>query len=136
MFAVFVNQFVTRYGVCEKLLSDQGANYMSDLMNRINRKLGIKRLRTSAYHPACNGKAERTWRVVKACIAHFVNNAQDNWCQYLPFIRLASNAGWHRSINTSPAKVFFGRELRLEVDLLLPRDANPNANRPMTLHLN
>ena len=121
---VFVNQFVTRYGVCEKLLSDQGANYMSDLMNRINRKLGIKRLRTSAYHPACNGKAERTWRVVKACIAHFVNDAQDNWCQYLPFIRLASNAAWHRSINTSPAKVFFGRELRLPVDLLLPRDAN------------
>jgi len=69
-------------------------------------------------------QAGRTWRVVKACIAHFVNDAQDNWCQYSPFVRLASNAAWHRSINTSPAKVFLGRELRLPVDLLLPRDAN------------
>jgi len=96
--AELLNQFVMQYVVCEKLLSDQGDNYVSDLMTRINRKLGIKRLRTSTYHPACNGKAERTWRVAKACIAHLVNNVQDNWCQYLLFIRLASNAAWHRSI--------------------------------------
>ena len=55
----FVNEVVTRHGVPSKLLNDQGRNFEADLMKQVLSLLGVRKLRTSPYHPQTDGKVER-----------------------------------------------------------------------------
>ena len=49
----------TRVGIPEEVLSDQGANFMSALLEEVYLLLQIKRIRTSSYHPQTDGLVER-----------------------------------------------------------------------------
>lgn len=118
---IYVEEFVTRYGTPVNLLTDQGTNYMSDLMRKVNDMLEIRHKRTTPYHPGTNGQAERLIKVIKFCLAHVVNEQQRNWDSFLGFIRMAINQSWHATTNTSPAYVFFGRSMVTPTKLLLPR---------------
>lgn len=52
----FVKYILTRHGVPERLLTDQGRNFTSELFTTTCKILGIKKLRTTAYHPESNGR--------------------------------------------------------------------------------
>lgn len=54
----FIDNIVTRFGVPEKLLTDQGTNFCSKLMLEICKILGINKLKTSPYHLQANGLTE------------------------------------------------------------------------------
>ena len=41
----------SRLGIPEEILSDQGANFISKLMQDLYKLLGVKPIRTSPYHP-------------------------------------------------------------------------------------
>ena len=47
--------FITRHGVPEKVLTDQVTNFMSDLMATLYKQSGVTGIRTSAYRPQCDG---------------------------------------------------------------------------------
>ena len=49
----------SRTGVPEEILSDQGAQFMSNIMKEVSRLLSVKQLTTTPYHPQCNGLVER-----------------------------------------------------------------------------
>ena len=48
--------FICHYGFPEKIISDQGRNFESDLMCKI---AGVQKLHTTPYHPQGNGQCER-----------------------------------------------------------------------------
>ncbi|KAL5019661.1 hypothetical protein ScPMuIL_002553, partial [Solemya velum] len=49
----------SRVGVPKEILSDQGSNFMSDLMKELCRLLSIKKLSSTPYHPQTNGLVEK-----------------------------------------------------------------------------
>ena len=49
----------TRLGVPKEVLTDQGSNFLSSLMEELYRMLGTRHLKTSPYHPQTNGAVER-----------------------------------------------------------------------------
>jgi hypothetical protein len=51
----FVNNVVLINGVPETVLTDQGKNFQSELMNIMYKQYGITRLKTTAYRPQCDG---------------------------------------------------------------------------------
>ncbi|POM61690.1 LOW QUALITY PROTEIN: Gag-pol fusion protein [Phytophthora palmivora] len=54
-----LNEVVSRHGVPERLLSDQGSNFISDLARSLYETLGIKKVSGAAYHPQTQGLVER-----------------------------------------------------------------------------
>ena len=121
---IFVEEYITRYGVCENLLSDRGTNFLSELVSEVNRLLNINKKSTTPFHPATNSAVERVFRVVKTKLAHFCSReTQKDWDQYVPFIRYVINQSWHASTNYSPAYLFYGRPLLTPLKLLLPKSA-------------
>ena len=54
-----VENYFKYHGPPEMILSDQGANFMSNLLKQLYRLLKVTRLRTTAYKPSTNGKVER-----------------------------------------------------------------------------
>ena len=63
---VFVKNWVCRYGVPESIHSDQGQNFESNVFKEMCKLLQIKKTRTTAYYPQCNGQVENFHQTLKA----------------------------------------------------------------------
>lgn len=61
---VFFSGWIARFGVPEKIITDQGRLFESNLFTAFTNILGI-RARTTPYHPQSNGKVERFYRTLK-----------------------------------------------------------------------
>ena len=60
-----LRHWVSRFGTPQDITTDQGPQFTSQLWTELMSLLGIKPLRTTAYHPQCNGMVERVHRVLK-----------------------------------------------------------------------
>ena len=49
------DKFIVHYGLPEKILTDQGRNFESDLLKALCEIAQVKKIRTSGYHPQTNG---------------------------------------------------------------------------------
>ena len=62
---ILVSSVFSRCGPPTVLHSDQGRNFDSTLMYEIYQLMGIKKTRTTAYHPQCDGLVERQNRTLQ-----------------------------------------------------------------------
>ena len=74
-----------RMGVPDEILTDQGPNFMSALLEEVYRLLQITRIRTTPYHPQTDGLVER----FKAMLKKFVSRNQKDWDEYLLYLLFA-----------------------------------------------
>jgi len=127
-----LDNFICRFGVPRVLLSDQGRQFESALFKELCVILGIKKTRTSPYHPQCNGMVERYNRTLCQMLAAYVDNKPENWDQYLSLTSMAYRASEHTSSGFTPNKLMLGREVILPTDLLVgktPDEAPKNLPR-------
>ena len=117
----FIQSIILQYGVPEKVLTDQGTNFLSQLMDVLHQQLGIERLRTTAYRPCCDGMIERFNRTLGDMIACYVNKQPDKWDRFLPYATFAYNTAVHSSTGYTPFYLMFGREAREPNDVLPPQ---------------
>ena len=80
----FISGWVSRFGVPLKVITDRGAEFMSDLFSELSSLLGFHHIRTCSYHPNPNGIVERLHRTLKAAIMA----RKDNWYQSIPIVLL------------------------------------------------
>jgi transposase InsO family protein len=94
--------FYARYGITvQQLLTDNGGAYRSTIHAIACRALGVRHLRTRAYRPQTNGKAERFIRTLTAGWAHGAiyrssterTAALDGWLRYYNHQRKHSALG-------------------------------------------
>ena len=52
------DKFIVHYGLPEKILTDQGHNFESDLLRELCELAQVKKIRTSGYHSQINGQCE------------------------------------------------------------------------------
>ena len=62
------NSFFARVGAPEEILTDQGTNFTSQLMQEVHRLLHIKPIRTTPYHPLTDGLVERFNHTLKSML--------------------------------------------------------------------
>jgi hypothetical protein len=109
---------ICRHGVPDSILSDQGKNFQSNLLNELWELLDVHKLRTTPYHPECDGLSERFNRTLKSMITTFVtDDQQGTWDQYLPMLAFAYNTAVHCSTNTTPFEMIYGRQPKLPIDI-------------------
>ena len=53
------DMFIVHYGLPEKIMSDQGCNFESQLVADLCKLMGMQKIWTSLYHPQTNGQCER-----------------------------------------------------------------------------
>jgi transposase InsO family protein len=106
----FVDQVITRHGIPDRILTDQGRNFESDLMKKVMQLLGVKKVRTSPYHPQTDGQVERFNRTLKGILTSYVNDDHDDWDIHLQLALFAYRTSIHRSSGVSPFKAVYGRE--------------------------
>ena len=81
--------------------------------------LGIDKTRTTAYHPQSNSFIERYNHTLQSMLSKLIEGDQRNWDRALPIAMMAYRSSVHDSTGMSPARMLFGREIQLPIDLLL-----------------
>ena len=103
----------------EKLLSDQGVNFESNLLKQLCILIGTDKLHTSTYHAAGNGITERVNKVIKPNIAKYVNDDHDNWDLFLQMAISAYNNSYHSTIKMTPYEAQFGRKPVIVAEVIM-----------------
>lgn len=114
------NEYITRYGIFEIFLTDQGSNYCSDLIQELCKLLRVKKIKTTSFHCAANGKSERSHRWLESYLRLFTDADQLMWDELLPFSRIACNASQNTVFRIySPFYLMYGRDFEFPDTLKL-----------------
>ena len=113
---IFQDQFLFKYGICERLLTDRGTNLCSEYSENLYRSYGIKHLTTTAGHPECNGQVENFNKFVTTCVAIQGGVGKDHWDVCLAESVYAYNTSNNGSTKQSPYYLVFGVEPRGYLD--------------------
>jgi transposase InsO family protein len=115
----FVNEVIYVFGCPEKLLSDRGSQFTSGMFKRLMQRLGVDKIYTTAYHPPCNGQAERIMRFLAVCLRAYTEQfSHSDWDEYLPAIANACRIVFIDALKKSPYFILFGHEPTLPTDIL------------------
>lgn len=106
------------YGFPERIHSDQGANFESQLIQELLLIAGVKKSRTTAYHPMGNGVVERFNRTLGSMIRALPPRSKQKWPQMLQTLTFAYNCTAHESTGHAPFYLMYGRIPRLPVDMM------------------
>ena len=98
--------------------TDQGRNFEALLCKEVCRVLGIQKTRTCPFHPQSDGLVERLNRTILAALRANMENNQDEWDGFLPFVMSAYRSSAQASAGVTPNALMLGREANTPLDLL------------------
>ena len=104
-----LRHWVSRYGVPETLVTDQGRQFTSDLWAALTASLGITKKQTTAYHPQSNGMIERQHRTLKERLVSraTASGVGSGWMEHLPFILLGLRSSVRGDSACSPSDLLY-----------------------------
>ena len=97
-----VDELFLRFSPPDQLHSDQGAQFQSSLMTQVCILLGIRKTRTTAYHPQGDGLVERFNRTLLSMLATSAQQHPTLWDAYLPKLCFAYNTSEHPTTGYTP----------------------------------
>ena len=115
--SILLNEVIGRYGCPYDLHSDQGRNFESDIIRDLCKLLNIRKTRTSARRPQCNGQVERYNRTLIKMIRAYLKGEQNNWDVNLGCLAAAYRASVCESTGFTPNMLLLGREARKPYDV-------------------
>ena len=124
-----LRHWVSRFGTPQDITTDQGSQFTSTLWAELMSLLGIKALRTTSYHPQCNGMVERVHRVLKERLMSRSARASD-WMSNLPLVLLGIRSSTRDEGCITPAHLVYGGPLRLPGEYFLhtPGRSSPKSS--------
>ncbi|GFT25180.1 retrovirus-related Pol polyprotein from transposon 412 [Trichonephila clavipes] len=105
-----IEEVLLRYGIPRRLISDNGTQFVSAVMQQTCYLLNIHQSLIPVYHPQAN-PVERKNRDLKPRMAILVQDKHDCWSEKLPFIRFDLNTAKCETTGQTAAFLNFGTEL-------------------------
>ena len=91
-----------RYGVPKEILTDQGTNFTSQLLQVLYKLLGVKPIKTTPHHPQTDGLVERFNKTLKDLLRRTIQGEGREWEKYLPYVLFAYREVTQESTGFSP----------------------------------
>ena len=106
-----VSTVVFKSRFSEEILSDQGTNFMSQLLRELFNLLNIHPICTSPCHPQMDRLVERFNKTLKALLRKLVSKKGRNWERLLPYVLFACHEIPQSTIGFSPFELLYGQEV-------------------------
>jgi transposase InsO family protein len=92
------------------LQSDNGPEYVSDVIRNLLQLTGMEQRLISPYNPRADGKVERAIGVVMMVIKKMLHGTSKHWPLFVPFAQLSYNSKVSSLTLSSPFALMFARE--------------------------
>lgn len=122
------DHFIQHYSFPSRIHCDQGRNFESRVIRELCNLAGVKKSRTTPYHPQGNGQCERFNQTLLNMLGTLEDEKKINWKSYVAPLVHAYNATKHESTGYSPHFLMFGWHPRLAIDAFLGSDVNYSCN--------
>jgi transposase InsO family protein len=99
------------FGFPKILQSDNGSEFVNELIRFMMDSIKIDHRLISAYHPRANGAAENSVKNVKARMIKMMEGQTRDWDLYVPTAQLAINAKPSKLTESAPFALMFARKL-------------------------
>ena len=109
----------SRLGIPEEVLSDQGAQFISDCMKEVCKLLGVSQSTTTPYHPMCNGLVEKFNGTLKKMLRRLCSEQPKQWHRYINALLFAYREVPQDSTHFAPFELMYGRTVRGPMHILL-----------------
>jgi len=108
----------SRVGVPRQILSDQGSQFVSEVMKEVYRLLSIQHITSTPYHSQANGLVEKFNGTLKSMIKKLCLERPSDWDRYLEPALFAYREVKQDSLGFSPFELLYGRTVRGPMEIL------------------
>nr|CAE03902.2 OSJNBb0026I12.10 [Oryza sativa Japonica Group] len=119
----FIKGITARYGVPNRIITDNGTQFTSELFGDYCEDMGIKLCFASPAHPRSNGQVERAnaeiLRGLKTKTFNILKKHGDSWIEELPAVLWANRTTPSRATGETPFFLVYGAEAVLPSELTL-----------------
>jgi len=123
-----------RYGCANQILSDNGSQYVNQMIDELVKLIDTEHIRTLAYSHEENAIVERSNKEVVRHLRAMVfdKNISHIWSTCKPFIQRIINSSVDSSIGVSPSQLLFGNAIDLDRGILTPFENVDPDGRPLS----
>ena len=100
-----------RVGTPKQVLPDRGSQFTSTMMEEFLRLLSVREMRTTHYHPMCNGLCERFNGTLKKMLKRMATEQPKEWPQFITPLLFAYREVPQASLQFSPFELVYGRSI-------------------------
>ena len=111
------DNFIVHYGFPEKFFSDQGRNFVSELIQDLCKIAKVEKIKTTPYHPMSNGQCERFNKTLCDMLGTLSEEEKADWKSHISSMTHAYNCTKNASTGFSPYFLMYGRQPRLPIDV-------------------
>jgi transposase InsO family protein len=90
--------------------SDNGKEFVNELMSKVCDETHIDHRLITPYHPRANGLAERFVQTAKSSIYKLLQGREQDWARYVPQVQLFMNSKVATLHGSTPYSLMFGRK--------------------------
>ena len=112
------DKFIVHYGLPEKILTDQGHNFESNLLKALCEIDQVKKMRTSGYYPETNGQCEHFNATLISMLSTLPKKPKSTWREQVPTLVHAYNCTKNSATGFHPYYLLFGCKPHLPIDLI------------------
>ena len=98
------------FGIPKILQSDNGSEFVNDILRALVKITGIDHRLISPYNPRADGKVERAIGTVMSTIKKMLYGSLKHWPLFVPFAQLTFNQKISSLTNSTPFSLMFGRQ--------------------------
>src|SRR3984957_9564137 len=102
---LWLTEVIRLHGLHKSIVSDRDSKFISKFWSELHKLLGVKLLKSTAYHPQTDGMSERAMRTTSQILCTVVNMDQKNWKRRIPMTEFAMNSAISMTTTFVPFKV-------------------------------
>jgi len=106
----------TRFGVPREIVTDQGAQFTSRLVEQMMERYKIRHRKSTPYHPQANGQVESTNKVIEGILTKTVHLHRRDWVDRLPEALWAYRTTWRSTTGHTPYELVYGKQVLFPIE--------------------
>ena len=105
-----------KFGYPRELVTDQGSQFTSNLIEDLLSHHKIKHINSTSYHPQANGQIEVTNRAMEEILTKVVSSSRKDWADCLVEATWAYNTTWKNTTGFTPYELVYGKKALLSIE--------------------
>ena len=115
-----IKNIVTRFGIPNKIVSDNGTQFENEEFSRFCYNNGIIKSFSSIAHPKANGAVEAANKKIKTILKKRLNKAKGKWVEELPLVLWAYRTSTKTATGHTPYSLTYRCVAMLPVEVEVP----------------